>query len=367
MAQPLPKRPSHQSEKAVVDASVHIGPWTHVEYVGEGAANVVFETRQAPSNKKTAELDRTRYLLRVPKKPKDPAKRLHDAWYQYNYIRGKVFPLFDNKDDLFAKFTVAKVSQDTIVGMRNHLKAMDEAKRRPAKFVGDTVDCGRETVIMLVEDMRPRPGLRQHLIEIKPKWLIQSPSAPEDANTCRCCALAAKKFHDSNTPKGSKIKDQKYSPDDYSCPLWLDPLRVTPSDKEQIRREAIKRLFKNDKNHTDVYERLKRLPTLTMLRKNQLSADSRGPLRQKKDDPGFSMAMTLRDCSLFIRYQEGEKGGVVEGSFEARLADLDCKNAEWKFEEWQAKERALVDEGWYTGRGQMKNCALYRPLSQAKR
>ncbi|KAI8155814.1 hypothetical protein K4K54_008421 [Colletotrichum sp. SAR 10_86] len=245
--------------------------------------------------------------------------------------------------------------------------------------------------------MRPRPGERA--VEFKPKWLAQSPSAPPKANTCRCCALASKKYYDANKPQtankpnhkvegdektsddkgkgkakakiNSPIKEQRLSPDNYPCPLWLDPERVTPPGKESIRAAAIKKIFKDDENYARLYELLKQKPTLKLLKQHQLSKDPLGPLRRKKDitDVDYGIAMTLRDCSLFVRYRmkkEKKKDGTVkelnevdDASFEAKLADLDWKNIEWKFDEWRAKELALVEGEWYTGRGQMRNCALW--------
>ncbi|KAL0931912.1 inositol-pentakisphosphate 2-kinase [Colletotrichum truncatum] len=391
---PIGVRPPHYLDRVFAEDVRHIGPLSHVQYVGEGAANVVFTTvLRSPGgrpNKRdgTEEDVISRYLLRVPKQPKNPDKPFFSAGVQFCYFREMVRPLFDNQKDLLVDHIMGRVSDDTIANMRNHLKALDVAPpmapRRPAKFVGDTIYC-TDNLVMLVEDMRPRDG--QRTIEFKPKWLAQSPSAPGDANTCRCCALASKKYYDANnleSEDGSKVKakskvedkgkakdeskatadtkpkETKYSPDNYPCPLWLDPQRDTPSGKEAVRRKAIKRLFKNDEHHAHLYSLLKQLPTLSMLKQNQLNKDPYGPLRARIDDANFCMAMTLRDCSLFVRYCEGQDGKVVKESFEAKLADLDWKNAAWKFDDWQDKERALVEEGWYTGRGQMKNCALYR-------
>lgn len=56
--------------------------------------------------------------------------------------------------------------------------------------------------------------------------------------------------------------------------------------------------------------------------------------------------MTLRDCSVYIRFPEKEKDD--EREIEARLGDLDVKSAE-KGEAWKKQEKELIDGGWYTG------------------
>ncbi|EQB56831.1 inositol-pentakisphosphate 2-kinase [Colletotrichum gloeosporioides Cg-14] len=386
MVLPFANRPPFSFEVTSAKDTKYIGHWLYVDYVAEGAANVVFKTHLPPYAGKPDPRDKTdedllnKLLLRVPKAPKDPNKPYLNAGLQLGYLQQFILPIFDYRRDLVVVHRLGKGNKDIIMNMVNHLKALDNIPppRRPAKFRGDTIEPGEECFVALVEDMRPRPGERA--VEFKPKWLAQSPSAPPKANTCRCCALASKKYYDANNPqtannpnhkaegdektsndKGkakakidSPIKEQRLSPDNYPCPLWLDPERVTPPGKKSIRAAAIKKIFKDDENYARLYELLKQKPTLKLLKQHQLSKDPLGPLRRAKDiaDVDYGIAMTLRDCSLFVRYLD-------DASFEAKLADLDWKNIDWKFDEWRAKELALVEEEWYTGRGQMRNCALW--------
>jgi inositol-pentakisphosphate 2-kinase len=46
---------------------------------------------------------------------------------------------------------------------------------------------------LLMTDMTARHG--EFLFEIKPKWLLQSPDAPDDAKRCRTCALRLQRAH----------------------------------------------------------------------------------------------------------------------------------------------------------------------------
>ncbi|TDZ68198.1 Inositol-pentakisphosphate 2-kinase [Colletotrichum trifolii] len=425
---------------------------SHVAYMGEGAANVVFQATNYTPNGTLHKFDNAEawnhYLIRVPKQPKDPKKGFYSTGQHLRYFAEEILPLFRHDRTLFVDQLAIRLPRATIAEMRATLAAMDamppQLRRRPAKFHGDTVD-PKDNCVMLVEDMTSKLNVefKQTTIEFKPKWLTQSPSAPQNANTCRCCALAAKKYADSKaetpnsqsikatagapqkspnearvakkpakddiqsaaqsglrhtksdddkrkgaeisvkdktkdvekSPKSKnaeplaknpasiakeevKIKNSHLSPDNYACPLWLDPEQPTSAGKEKIRQMAIEQIFKGDKHHAALYNILKEKPTLVRLRDVQMLLDKKGPLEASRTDDKFCMAMTLRDCSLFVRYREDSQGRVDAKTLEAKLADLDKKNAAWKFDEWVKKERDLIEGGWYTGRGNMKNCRL---------
>ena len=79
---------------------------------------------------------------------------------------------------------------------------------------------------------------------------------------------------------------------------------------------------------------------LKTLRDNQQRFDRHGVLSaQAADVPNLCKAMTIRDCTLFLRLS----GDHVEG----RLADMDLK---WphKLGQWKQVETDLIDGGWYT-------------------
>ncbi|KXH30495.1 inositol-pentakisphosphate 2-kinase [Colletotrichum salicis] len=349
----------------ISEENVHISPWTHAIYVGEGAANVLFipflYTKFARPDKKDRTEDDllTKYLLRVPKQSKGGDKPFYPPKEQWFYFWTTIAPLFTFRADLLADMKFALLPKEAMTHLQNVLDALNKAppgaKKRPAKFENNKIM--EEGRACLIESMRARSA-DERVVEFKPKWLAQSPSAPENANTCRCCALAAKKFKDS--------MDAGSNPRYYPCPLWLDPERETPKGKEDVRQKALTSLFQysslgDNKHASTLYSLLKKTPILSLLKRHQTQKDPRGPLNASKNDSDFSIAMTLRDCSLYMRYRVEKKGSeetVVVDSFEAKLADLDKKNVSWKFQEWQDKERALIDEGWYAGRGKMVNCAL---------
>jgi inositol-pentakisphosphate 2-kinase len=84
---------------------------------------------------------------------------------------------------------------------------------------------------------------------------------------------------------------------------------------------------------------------LPRLRTAQLDNDRNGPLQADAHDPKFQLAMTLRDCTCFVRIPADPALPV-----EAKLADLDKKNWAAKLGYWQAMERRLIEGGYYEGR-----------------
>jgi len=62
------------------------------------------------------------------------------------------------------------------------------------------------------------------------------------------------------------------------------------------------------------------------------------------DDERFLCAMTLRDCTVFIRSHNTKP---VE-DWECRIGDLDLKSPD-KAEYWRSVEGPLIEEGWYEG------------------
>jgi inositol-pentakisphosphate 2-kinase len=74
----------------------------------------------------------------------------------------------------------------------------------------------------------------------------------------------------------------------------------------------------------------------------QITLDRQGPLATDPLNPDFTLAMTLRDCSCFLRIPED-----AERPVEAKLGDLDKKNSEAKVQSWQAIEIQLAVNGYY--------------------
>jgi len=84
---------------------------------------------------------------------------------------------------------------------------------------------------------------------------------------------------------------------------------------------------------------------LERMRKMQKQLDLWGPLGRGIQDDEFRLAMTLRDCSVFLRimHRPGGQTKVV-----AKIADLDKKNSTAKMDWWRKTELDLVHSGAYT-------------------
>lgn len=209
---------------------------------------------------------------------------------------------------------------------------------------------------ILLPDMSPVPG-SSITLEIKPKWLVQSPTAPVDAVRCRTCALQILKPKD---------------PKKYICPLqWIHgnvdsiyqwaygrvagKLEVEEA-KGSSKAEAEEHEVRTTAIATHIAAYLAKGPGSTLLRQLeflQSRLDPQGVLRRtetsSKDvfDHNLRLAMTLRDCSMYInvRYQNVDAPEII-----CKLGDLDFKSAD-KMEDWAEKEQELLASGAYTSVG----------------
>jgi inositol-pentakisphosphate 2-kinase len=212
---------------------------------------------------------------------------------------------------------------------------------------------------IFVQDVTPRHE-KERFIEFKPKWLIQSPSAPAKAKRCRTCALREMR-RAGNVISGRGDSD--------FCPLDL------LSTQDGVLEDVLRSLAGDDIGLVKAIFKDKVQPILIRLRTLQIEhnriglADIDGqhtsatPYTQVDEDQEntatspFSdtlVGMTVRDCSVFIRYDIGKS----EIEADVRLADLDMKSA--KLEKWADIERQLIDGGWYTGTEDVaENCGRF--------
>lgn len=209
----------------------------------------------------------------------------------------------------------------------------------------------------------------QFSIQLKPKWLVQSPNAPPNARRCRTCALRAMRY--SERRHHYRQRSNQTSPD---APSAFCPLDLGSHESQGISR-AIDAVLRSHfrslpmSPHTDPDPYLNRTitdfllssPILSRLQELQSSKDPNGVLsirgdgaQQLSDD--FQLATTLRDCTLFLRVTRGndnKKTPLAGTGFkvEGLLGDLDLKKPEpIKVKYWRQIEERLINEGWYTGR-----------------
>ena len=206
-------------------------------------------------------------------------------------------------------------------GVPSKINAMLKSLHRPSHRHHDFLPAD-DRYGLLLTDMTPKEG--DTLLQLKPKWLVQSSSAPSDARRCRTCALRARRAsHQIKTATDAQA----------TCPLKL--VSGVVEDRKHTA-EAIT----NDQELQD-YLTNEAQPILQQLRFWQAKLDPHGILHVSDEQAMFDFckAMTLRDCTLFLK----RTGGQVE----ARFADLDIKQPE-KFATWKKVEHELISSGWYT-------------------
>lgn len=344
-----------------------------IKLIGEGAANVVFEigfppdyhsapTFQGeflplclPDTHPSDSWANTRisgWLLRVSKAPANGEPSRFNYLKQQEYYAKQVRYLL--RDHIIQQELVVVRGSNIVRKLNNFLTSIDHERKEKFRgtYVADT-NWG-----FLVEDMRPK-GWNPHqnsfaqitnecvdpadvvLIEFKPKWLLQSPSAPTDATRCRQCALELFNF----------IKDPSIKrdlPNTKHCPLFLgnknapaefnDPFRIAPKLRRHIKPG----------NHHDLTNVLRCIAdhrVIHDLRAAQKLSDPDGPLFASRSDETFNFAMTIRDCTCFVQILIRPDSAQL---LKLRLGDFDFKDSLVKFDRWQAQERDLITSGCYT-------------------
>ncbi|KAH6693694.1 inositol-pentakisphosphate 2-kinase [Plectosphaerella plurivora] len=379
-----------------------------LEFVGEGSANTVWAVHFTETSGGDAQTKKLRdacdgFLLRVQKHQAglDGADSSFSADDQLSYLSSTILPLFSADPSLIVAHRPVHLDQVLIDEANAVLAELDEKRAahddkktdihthlplRGRKFTGSRV--GPAGTHMLTEDFRPR-NPRERFAEIKPKWLAQSPTAPRGATICRNCAVSAKRFTDA--PEGKK--PAKSDPEKYGCPLHLVSSPPAPGGKDPASSDAApddwktlaERIFRlsvfgsdaEDLRHAHFLFWVSRQhELLRYLRALQARLAHGGTfLTTTEDNPDedLLLAMTLRDCSLFFRYElladekkakSNTKQPLRFRLLDFKLADLDKKSPS-KIPSWQETERGLIDGGWYEGKKDMPHCRLKRgPLDE---
>lgn len=281
-------------------------------YIAEGRANIVFsiwesEYSDAPSK---GRFEGT--LLRVPKStigviPCDyeTLQEFHENRVEDGVGRQHLVPQ-----------ELIQVSEEVAAILHQKRDGPDDSQIRAG-------------YAMLIQDMSAAPGYA--VLEFKPKWLAQSPIAPAEAKRCRTCAREAFRNYQKQT-RGKAVSPP-------ICPLGLvhkNPVTVM---------DTIKRLAPEwtEQDQKRLFDAFGRSGLLEKLRELQTKGDPDRALLDNPSDPDFGLAMTLRDCSCYVRMPADATEDV-----EIKLADVDKKNWEEKQTYWQESHWNLVDHGWYT-------------------
>lgn len=272
-----------------------------------GNANVVYKS------------DETDLLLRLRRNRNAPSTAEVDE-----YLTGTIRPAI-------GKFLFHYTVVNLPVGF---LESLPEA---------ENLDLG-EPLGLLMENLGPKPEetnvLKSHAVkinysdnwesytvELKPKWLLQSPTAPSDSKNCRTCALQLKREKPRICPLKLFDQDEKTS---------LQALEdVFPGTEKQF--EPLAHFFSNSELFAEI--------------RHMQHGDEQGILgyaNYVQVPPQFVTAMTMRDVSLFVHVE----GDSVTG----KIVDADLKSVSEKRDYWASLETDLIEGGWYQKSG--TNCLL---------
>ena len=206
-------------------------------------------------------------------------------------------PLF-TQHELVAQKLVGGV-EDLVEQLNVVLRMMDEQGYRPAQRRG--VHLAQASFGLLVQDMSARPEKGWTSLEIKPKWLAQSPNAPKGATRCRTCALRAMRRAQS-APSGTAEAITSLPEGDF-CPL--DLVSSKASNVERAVRAILRYTGVAHFSNEELQKRLVAFflgsKLLSKVRDLQQNLDPSGILYANPSTVEFRTAMTLRDCSLYLK------------------------------------------------------------------
>ena len=285
-----------------------------LEYLAEGAANIIYKPLPPLSSPSTTPdvyfilSGRRIRPLPMPARLKDggidprlegklirlrkdlsttvPVKT---SWENFKTV---ISPLFlDNQllsQNLF-KIT-PQIIKDLNVDLRQHESTGRRAKKRHGCYLAEDESYGT-----LVTDLSSDIYTPWTTFEFKPKWLTQSPSAPLGSKRCRTCALQAMRHHDHHAavlPNTSFCPLKLVSGDRSHVESTLDQLSNYPYFTGLRLDVPLWNLLVDWTINSTLLRRLQKLQT---------ELDPVGVLEADVTSQNFRTAMTLRDCSLFVK------------------------------------------------------------------
>lgn len=285
------------------DAALH--------YLAEGAANVIyrfsFPPPSPPTTSNLADLDQGSESQTPP--PTEIQALRYDPIFERRLLRLRkalpsstpnaqacaalheiFFPLFP-----LIAHDLVRLPPNFLHSANEALRALEVIGGRPQKRHGLYL-AEDEPHGVLVTDMTPNTAKGEILVEFKPKWLVQSHSAPRGWKRCRTCALRQQR----NAIRRAKGKQEEGG----FCPLDLasmDPARV----QRAVRFIAT---VKHTKGWQDLDQLRQRITTFLLestaipkLKGLQEELDKVGVLAADTSSREYLMAATIRDCSIYIK------------------------------------------------------------------
>ena len=342
-----------------------------LHYLAEGNANIIFFVAKSPKSQPSLELSfLENKLLRIPKFPSGSTRAL-SAQSMQDFKSGETV----NQETVVIEAQLLQRLHDHI----NHASNRWMRSGRSGSIWDSSLRMNTYVSGLLIEDMRPKSSEGQATLHFKPKWLAQSPNAPSKARRCRTCALQALQGLNRTT---------------YHCPLALatgevDYVRQQVTGIMNAQMSTFSDQWIHYFTHCLCYgtghvmiQRLKSLQeqldlvgVLRTMERGKMSSQAFG----QEEINGLAKAMTLRDCSLYVRItplkNTRKLNGVDDVRFEVRLGDLDEKLPEniddteaiqRKLDKWATAERKLIESGYYLGTEELelgqerhKSCFLW--------
>ena len=273
-----------------------------LQYLAEGGANIIFSIHPAtPEEPEHSEPSEDRVPPKLPAVPpiipqnsgfhgkllrvrKDASLKISSEDIFRN-IERRIGPLFHPHH--LIEHELISLPPGLPQALNAKLQKMEtclyRAKERMGTYVLETEEQG-----LLITDMRPADPTLETLVQFKPKWLVQSPLAPKDARRCRDCALRVYKQANFHSEGGLGY-----------CPFWL----VSFNEAEVANAVTMIAYGQSEQVKGRVFDFLLRNPLLGRLQEVQHRYPPR-PAAKTLDD--LSLAMTLRDCTLFLKVSRPE-------------------------------------------------------------
>lgn len=283
---------------------------TRLSYLAEGGANIVYRIflpnisesvasgeSESPATEDEEEEAGRRMcagkLLRLRKMIESGTPYIETA----RSFRSQIRQLF--RDDELLEQDLVRLPKNFISSCNEQLKA-DEASGARPKSRHSVYLSTKEPFGLLITDMTPAPGSGEVLWEFKPKWLVQSPSAPPNAARCRTCALREMKNYDGRK-KERKAGDGPPKPQKQQQPQQQPfcPLDLVSDDFSHVLRAT--RFINNAPGTYRVANFLHRNPTLVKLRECQQRMNAVGLPGLHAECRDRAVSMTLRDCTMYVK------------------------------------------------------------------
>lgn len=301
-----------------------------LSYLAEGAANIIYRIALPDNASSSPSISLANRLLRLRKTL--PSAQPNVA--AYKYLSTTAFPLFPRH--LLVATELIRLPPSLLARENALLQELEAAGGRPKKRAGMYLET-TESHAFLVADMSPHTE-RQLLVEFKPKWVVQSPSAPGGARHCRTCALRLQKGGGrgfcpldlaSGDPERVRRAVSFLVPGRLVKGFVLPPGGTWEAERERLVEKVVAFLVQSE--------------LMPVLAEVQTRLDSEGPLGSIPDS--FMDAMTVRDLTVFLR-ADMDTPGV--GGVDCGIGDLDMKTKQGgKGKYWRDTELDLINGGWY--------------------